>query len=410
MSSGDAAGYRELLRDNRDVRWLWLGSAVSLFGDWFDTMAIFALVEQLTGSPLALGVVFAIKLVGYAAFGLPGGLLADRVDRKTLMIVADLARAVIVLGFIFVDSADELPLLYLLMTLQVGFGATFDPAHRASLPNITTARELLTANALLAATWSALLALGAGLGGLATARLGADAVFVIDAGTYLFSAFAVSRATIPFTRPPPAHASIAVAAARELRAGLRYLLAHRGVARIALAKTSWALGGAALVYFLTQMGPSLTPGDTALGIGLLFSARGVGTGLGPILARRWLNDASRWPLILGLCVTLSGLAYTLVGLVGWGFAVLVPIVVAHAGSGANWVLSTQILQERVEDGFRGRVFGAEMMALMAVEAALTLVAAALLEAGAFSLREGLLIFAGVQVATGLVWVFRPPSG
>ncbi|TNF27617.1 MAG: MFS transporter [Deltaproteobacteria bacterium] len=408
MSAGTAAGYRELLRDNHAVRWLWLGSAVSLFGDWFDTMAIYALVERLTGSPLALGLVFAIKLLGYAAFGLPGGLLADRVDRKRLMIVADVARAVIVLGFIFVESAEDLPLLYVLMTLQVGFGATFDPAHRASLPNITTPRELLTANALLAATWSALLAIGAALGGLATAGLGTDAVFALDAGTYLFSAYAIRRVAIPFTPPPAVHANLAVAAARELRAGWRYLLHHRDLARIALAKTSWAVGGAALVYFLTQAGPRLTPEDAALGIGLLFSARGVGTGIGPIIARRWFTDVRAWPRILGWCVVASGVAYGLVGVMGWDFAIFVPIVVAHAGSGANWVLSTQILQEHVEDGFRGRVFGAEMVVLMAVEAAITLLAAALLEAGVFDLRDGFLLFAGIQLLCGVAWVVRPP--
>ncbi|PKN57030.1 MAG: MFS transporter [Deltaproteobacteria bacterium HGW-Deltaproteobacteria-14] len=403
-----SAGYRELLRDNRAVRWLWIGSAVSLFGDWFNTMAIFGLVERLTGSPLALGVVFAIKLMGYAVFGLPGGLLADRVNRKALMITADLARAVIVLGFILVEDAGDMPLLFVLMTLQVGFGASFDPAFRASLPNITTPRELLTANALLAATWSALLAIGAAVGGLATARLGTDAVFAIDAVTYLFSAYAVSRVAIPFVRPPPASANIAVAAARELRAGWRYLVARPAVARIALAKASWAIGGAGLVYFLTQLGPLLTPGDAALGIGLLFSVRGVGTGLGPLIARRWFTDPGRWPVLLGACVAASGLAYLAVGVVAWSFLIAVPIAFAHAASGANWVVSTQILQERVADGFRGRVFGAEMVALMSVEAAFTLLAAALLEAEVLDLRAGVLIFAAAQLLCGAAWMFWPP--
>jgi len=136
--------------------------------------------------------------------------------------------------------------------------------------------------------------------------------------------------------------------------------------------------------------------------------RGVGTGLGPLIARRWFTDPGRWPVLLGACVAASGLAYLAVGVVAWSFLIAVPIAFAHAASGANWVVSTQILQERVADGFRGRVFGAEMVALMSVEAAFTLLAAALLEAEVLDLRAGVLIFAAAQLLCGAAWMFWPP--
>ena len=403
------AGYGELLRHNPAVRWLWIGSVVSLFGDWFNTMAVFALVERLTGSPLALGLVLATKLLGFAAFGLPGGLLADRLSRKALMIGSDLARALVVLAFLLVDAPGDVPLLIALLALQVGLGAVFDPAFRAALPTLTTPRELLTANALLAATWSALLALGAAIGGFATAELGVDAVFAIDAATYLVSAYCVSRVALPAQpRQSDRPTGIFSAARADLVLGWHYVRARPPVARLALSKAAWAVGGGGLVYFLTQLGPLLAPADGALGVGLLFSARGVGTGLGPILARRYFADRRRWPALIGACVATSGVAYALLPGLGWTFAVIVPIVVAHAASGANWVLSTVLLQERVDNALLGRVFGAEMMILMLVEAASTVAAAALLELGALSLASGLILFALVQTACGVLFMVLVP--
>ncbi len=382
---------------------------MSLFGDWFNTMAVFAVVEALTGSPLALGLVVAIKLFGFALFSIPGGLVADRLPRKALMVGADLSRAVIVLGFLLVEDAGDLPLLYILLAVQVGLGAVFDPASRASLPNITSPTELLTANALQAASWSTLLAVGAAVGGVATAALGADAIFVVDSATYLVSAACVARVTIPQTFGVAARGGhLAARAYRDLVDGWAYLHRHPRVGRVALAKTAWAVGGGGLVYLLTLVGGRLTPQDVALGIGILYSARGVGTGVGPILARRLFRDRSRWPVVLGACVVTSALSYLAVGLGGWGWGLLVPVLVAHAASGANWVLSTVLLQERVEDVIRGRVFGAEMVLLCATEGAVTLAAAGLVEAQALSLSGALVAFSLLQLATGALWLAWVP--
>jgi MFS family permease len=418
----EGVGYGALIRGNRNFRLLWLGTVISLFGDWFNTIALYTLVTVLTGSPLAVGLVEALKLSGFALASIPAGLLADRLDRRRLMIAADLLRAAIVPLFLFIDTTAELPLLYLLIAAQVGLGAIFDPAFRALTPNLVRADELLTANTILSATWSTLLAVGASLGGIAAAGLGLEAVFIIDAATYLISA-----ACIWAIRPPPAarraarpaaarKTALLVQAAHIARTDLveaaSWLLRHPRLLRLALAKTAWAFGGAALVYLLTQLGPRLTPTDAALGIGFLYAARGLGTGIGPILTRALFLDTRRWPLVCALSIAVSGLGYLVVGALGATFGVLVPIIVAHAASGSNWVLSTVILQADVPDAIRGRILSAELMVLTAVEAAVILGAAALLESGALSLEVAFFAFAGLQILSGLAytrWVMAPEA-
>lgn len=403
------AGYGEVIR-NRNFRLLWFASSISLLGDWFNTITLYALVTKLTGSPLAVGLVEFLKLGGYAAASIPGGILADRFDRRRLMIATDLLRAAIVPFYVLIDSAAEVPFLYLLILAQIGLGAVFDPAYRALLPNLVTTRELVTANAILSATWSTILAIGASVGGLVGVWLGSDAVFVINTFTYLVSAsflFAMRLAVQPAIRPgrevSGIRPSIFATAWADLREGLVYLFSHREVLRLSLAKTAWALGGSALVYFLTQLGPKLTPEDAALGIGILYSARGLGTGIGPILARQ-IRDRRVWMLVTGLAITASGVFYLGVGGIGVSYWVLVPIVIAHAASGANWVLSTVMLQERVPDHMRGRVFAAELMVLTAVEAVVVLAAAAMLETGAVTLTLAFVLFSVVQIASGLAYL------
>jgi hypothetical protein len=408
------AGYRELVLGNVDFRRLWIAQIVSLLGDWFNTIALYTLVSQLTGSPLALGAVFLLKFLPLGIASPLAGVLVDRLNRRRVMIASDLLRAAIVLGFLAVDGAGDVWLLYLLVVAQVVVGSVFEPARAASLPNVTRPRELLTANALASATWSTMLALGAAAGGVAAERLGLDAVFAIDSATYLVSAYFVWRTTIPqHTDAPDERAAggrlavaraVAARAAARIVEGWRYLRRHPAAGRMALAKPTWSLGGGGLVYMLALLGGEISPGATASGVGLLFAVRGLGTGIGPILARRLFLDPARWPAVMGWCVALSGAAYGLVAALPWTWWVILPVVVAHAGSGANWVLSTVELQRRTEDRFRGRAFATEWLLVTVADSLSILVASLLLEAGWLSLAGGLALCAATQVACGAAWL------
>jgi MFS family permease len=396
----------ELVRGNRNYRFLWLGQLISFLGDWFNTIAMYVIVERLTGSPFALGMVFITKMLPFALASPIGGILADRFNRRRLMIATDLLRALVVLGFLTIDTVEEIPLLYVLAAIQVAISSAFSPAQGASIPNVVSERELVTANTLMAATWSTILAIGAALGGFATEWLGVKTVFLIDSATYLVSAVFIYLAVIPQETDSTERGPILKEAHRDLVDGVRHLLDHPAVARIATAKASWAIGGSGMVFMLTLLGTEMMPAATAIGIGIFFSMRGIGTGIGPILARRWFTDETKWGFVLGACITFSGIFYMLVGIVPWVYLVPVALLVliAHTSSGTNWVLSNVLLQKRTVDRFRGRVFAAEWVLVTLVNSISIVVASLLLETPYVSLRQAFLLFAGLQMIAGILWI------
>jgi MFS family permease len=404
----DEAGYWELVRSNVNFRRLWAGNLISLLGDWFNTIAIYTLIVELTGSPLALGAVFVTKMLPWAVAAPLAGVIVDRYNRRWLMIGTDIARAVVVLGFLLIDTPGEVPWLYALLTAQVVIGAVFQPAKSASLPNITTPRELLTANALMSATWSTMLAVGAALGGLATEAFGTTAVFWIDSATYIVSAVFIYGTTIP-QDTKPSEQSLLRSAVREITEGWRHLRTHPRIGRIALAKATWAVGGGSLVYMLALVGDQIAPGALAAGIGVLFMARGIGTGIGPIVMRAVFTDRERWPTVLGGAIVFCGLCYGAISFVPWdSTAVIIMltcalVVAGHAASGGNWVLSTVMLQKRTDDRYRGRIFSTDWLLVMTIESASILLASALLELGWLDLAGCIRLFAGLQVVSGILW-------
>jgi MFS family permease len=405
----EQAGYWALVAGNQNFRRLWGGTLISLLGDWFNTIALYVLVTELTGSPLALGAVFITKMLPWAVAAPLAGVLVDRYNRRALMVGTDLVRAVLVLGFLLIDRPAEVPWLYVLLTAQVVAGAVFTPAKSAALPNITTPRELLTANALMSASWSTMLAVGAALGGFAVEALGTDAVFWIDSATYIVSAVFILGTTIP-QDTEPATTSLLRSAVREITDGWRHLRRHPRIARFAFAKGTWAVGGGALVYMLALLGDRIAPSALAAGIGVLFMARGIGTGIGPIVVRALFQERRAWPTVIGGAIALCGLCYVGVGLVPWAdrlaviAAVCALVAMGHAASGGNWVLSTVILQKRTDDRYRGRVFSTEWLLVTSAESLSILVGSVLLEGGWMTLEGAILTFGGLQVLAGLAWL------
>ena len=173
-----------------------------------------------------------------------------------------------------------------------------------------------------------------------------------------------------------------------------------------MAKAAWSVGGGGLVFMLAILGERLFPQAPGLGIGVLYSIRGIGTGIGPIVARRLIPDERRWPALLGTTILACGAIYIAIGLLPWGgwwwIALLVGL--AHAPSGINWVFSTILLQRRTEDRFRGRVVATQWLFLTGTDSVSILAAALLLELGGLSLRTGIIAFAVLEVICGALWL------
>lgn len=403
-------GYLALLRDHRDYRHLYLARTVSLLGDWFNLLAILALLRELGGgSAGAVGWVLILKLLPIFLLGPLAGVVADRYSRKRVMIASDLGRFLAVGALLLAGLArgGALPLVYGLTALQIGLAAFFEPARTASIPNVVPEEDLAAANALGAMTWSVMFTLGAGLGGLVTWLWGWQTAIVLDALTYLASAALVSRVRLPHrTRRAPAATDLwTLLGAREAVAGARFVLSRPGLPSLILVKAGWGFAGA-ITLLLTLFGQRVYPlaGSPEIGVSFLYVARAVGVGLGPLLSRRFARDDSgRMRLLIGWSFLLSAVCYLLFAAARdpWTGALLV--VVAHLGGSTVWVFSTVLLQREVPDDFRGRTFATELGLATATYSVSTFFFGWVLDRGLLSLRQATVAVALSLLPPALLW-------
>lgn len=366
---GRRVGYLELLRINHDFRRLFVGQLVSQTGDWFNSVALFTLLLRLSGSGEAVGYILIIKLLPSFFVGPLAGVVADRFNRKTIMIVADVVRGVLVLGFLLVQRPEQVWLIYALAAVEIAVATFFDPAKSAAIPNIVSREELISANALSSASWSVTLALGAALGGVVTNAFGSNTAFVIDSISFFVSAAYISAVRIgsPTSKPDRAkHLSLADATGvTDLIEGARYLRSNPRVMALLLVKSGWGLGGGVLLL-LTIYGKQIFPlgRDGAASIGLLYAARGLGALIGPMIAGVITSGAPRtMRQAISVAFFVSGAFYLLFAHSPVLAVALIYVLGAHSGGSIQWVFSTTLLQMTVPDRFLGRVFALEMALL-----------------------------------------------
>lgn len=359
------AGYLELLRENRNFRMLWLGQMVSELGDWLSTVALLNLLLELTGRAQSVALFFIVIHIPGMFIGPIAGVLVDRLDRKRLMIIMDLIRAILVLGYLVVRSRDQIWLVYLIAAAQVSMVTFFEPARTAAVPNICKPREWVSANAIGSITWSTVLAVGAAVGGVVTAAFGRDACYILDSISFLCSACFISRISVRLeaNRSELPLLQGMSTAFRDIIEGIAYIKKRPGVLGTLLVKTAWGAAGGT-VLLLSVFGEKIFPimGSGAAGIGALYAARGIGAGLGPVLARSFAGNrrnALRTSITLGFFV--SGIFFIVFGQAQSFPAAALALIVANMGGSVLWVFSTFLLQIDVPDDFRGRVFALDFV-------------------------------------------------
>ena len=403
-------GFIEILRVNPTFRRYWFGNTISMLGEWFNTVALFVLLEQLTGSELALGILFMIRMFSLAFPQVFTGMLADRFSRKWLMVGANFGSAVTVFCFLLVNDENDVWLIYFLSALMMLFHAVYVPAENAAMPNITKSNELLTANAINSATWSASLAIGSAMGGFIVAQYGVDIAFIANTVAFIVAGIIIATIDIPQKKVKVTEGSFIAVSLAQVWDGYRIIRTNPRIYRIITAKALWGIFGGGLVYMLVLLGSEIGFGEVATGIGLMFAARGIGTGLGPIIARYGLTNRATWPLLLGWLVSLCGVGYVIIVWLNWGWWIAIAVIFSHAASGANWVISTVLLQERSEDKWRGRMFSTDFLLLTMVNGISTLAASLILEFTDYTLREVIQVFAVCQLLSGIIWVMLVSPG
>src|SRR5438128_9704754 len=151
---GSFSAYARLVRENRNFRRLWLAQIISEIGDWFYSLAVYSLILDLTGSARLVGLAVVVQVLPQTLAAPTAGVVNDRMSRKRVMIIADLARVAIVLGMMLVRTREMVWLIFPLLFLETIGWAFFEPGHSAVIPAITRQDDAILATTLCASTWS----------------------------------------------------------------------------------------------------------------------------------------------------------------------------------------------------------------------------------------------------------------
>ena len=397
-----------VLRTNRNFRQLFIGQAISQLGDWFNAVAVYALLLDLTGSATSVASMMIVQFLPVALVGPVAGVVVDRVNRRRLMVAMDVLRGFMIFGLLFVRRADQVWIAYVVMAVTMAASGFFEPARTATIPSITTADELMPANAVSSATWSAMLALGASAGGLVTHLFGRETAFVINALSFFCSAFFIGRTKYNATPAPKERPQglATLVGISDLVEGIRYVRRNPQVAALMCVKAGWGLAGGVLLL-LTVFGQRVFPvgGGAAGGIGILYGARGVGAGLGPIAIRWMLGQApATLRRTIGPSFFVVGVFYVALAGAPTLAAAAACVLFAHVGGSILWVFSTVLLQLEVPDHLRGRVFAAELALVTLVTSASSYSTAFALDHGGWSPRALSFILGALFCIPGIVWL------
>jgi MFS family permease len=365
--------YYRLVRDNANVRKLWLAQIISEVGDWFYTIAVYSLLFEVSGTAKSVALAFVLQVLPQFFFGPMAGAINDHLSRRKVMILADIFRAVIVVLMIFARTKEALPLLYGLLFLETLGWALFEPGRSAVIPNITRSdSETVVANGLTSTTWAFNFFFGSAVGGVAGALLGREPVLIINSLSFLVSAWLIR--SMRFEEPHLAGKGEVrfrdLFDFRPIADGLRYVRDHAQLRPVILLKAGVAVMGSNWVILPTlgeRVFPLAIGGLDAqragmLGMSALMGARGLGALIGPLTAGSWAGkDVARMRIGVALGFAMVWAGYSLLGLAGSLLLAVPCIVLAHAGGSTVWVFSSSMIHFLSEDKFRGRIFSADYM-------------------------------------------------
>ncbi len=418
---------RALLARNPEFRRLFLATVVSMLGDWFSFVAVADLVTEMTGRPGTAAFFYAASVLPVFLASPLAGAIVDRHDRRRTLIWADLARVPLAL-LLCVAAWQGSVALAAVGVIGMGIGsAFFDPGSHAATPNLVSREDLPVAQALMGLAWGSMLVLGAGLGGLVADLFGRYVAFSVNGASFLLSAWLIARIRQPMQEArgrSDASASQSLGSKGEggFREAWRYIRRDRAVSALVFAKVGVSSANG-MVGLLPAFARSAS--TSSLATGLLFSMRGLGALIGPLLARKVMSappgrapgDRALRAIVLtcGISTLSYALFYAFTPVMPFFLGLLVLVGCAHLGGGTQWTVSTYGLQALVPDRLRGRVLAFDYgLATLAI--GMSALAAGLL-ADRYGVRATSWILSGLAAVYGVAWLWwtramwrRPRTG
>ncbi|WP_437912852.1 MFS transporter [Sorangium sp. So ce302] len=412
MNSGRRPERRPgLLRRRPAFRRVWMSEVVSLLGDWMSFVAVSLLALGGEGGGV---VALALVMVGHhlpiALFAPVAGVLADRLDRRWLLVATSVVQGALTVGMLGAAVVGSVVGVQVLVFVRASVGALRLPAQSAVLRHVVEEDELLEANAIASATWSVMFAVGMAFGGL-IAGLGPAAALALDAASFGLAALFLRGLPPMVAEGRPAEGGMLSALAsvrRDMVHAWRHAWERPPLLDAVLAKTPVHMANGGALLLLNLVATQLPfAGTGALTLGVLQCVRGAGTGVGPLVGVALVRRGLRGERAATGAVWVTFGAIAVFAVTRHPAALLAVVLVWGLGSGANWVLSSTEIQRLSPDRFVGRLSAVDNLALTVGLCAALLGGAFLVErAGVPSASAWLGLGAGVVTWLGAQWMLR----
>ncbi|BDC51316.1 hypothetical protein F183_A36320 [Bryobacterales bacterium F-183] len=346
--------FAALLRNNRNVRYLWAGQVVSEIGDHFNNIAVLSLALRNDGAGMAVAGIMLSRAIPAISVGPLAGVLLDRFDRRSLMLMSDLVRAVIALLFLLPVGSSSNAMLYVLSALLMAASPFFSAGRSAILPSIVTPAELPAVTTLTQTTMWATTAAGAFLAGHSVDKFGYTSAFLLNAASFLLSGFCVWMLRGSFkVRNEPSHRSSPV---QDYLDGLRYMRSIPLLFAIGLVSLGWASGGGAAQILFSLFGEKVFQKGPA-GTGDIWGAAGVGLVLGGALAHRLSKGLgfTGYKRTIAIAYLCHGSMYVIFSQMSNYYLAIVFILLSRASVAVSSVMNATQVMRHTANEYRGRV-------------------------------------------------------
>jgi MFS family permease len=388
------------LRTSRDFRLLYASRSVTGLGTDAAEVALLVQAKQLTGSTFAVGLLGAVELVPLVVFGLYGGVLADRLDRRRLIVACEAGLACCA-ALLMVNALAPHPAvwpLYLVAALMMAMAALQRPSLEASMPRVVPRDQLTAAAALMSMSGNVSYLAGTTLGGVLAAGPGPEYVYVLDTVS-----FVISFGFLWLVRPLPAPA-----AEHQPTAGLRSVLAGFAYARRRqdlLGSYLADLSAMALAYPAALFPFVAADLHAPWAVGLMFAAPSAGA-LAITVTSGWMGRVRRHGIAIAVSAATWGLLITGFGLAPDIWAALGFLVLSGAADMISGIFRDTLWNQTIPDRLRGRMAGLELLSYSVGPSAGQIRAGAVasVTSARFSIASGGLFCAG---AVGLVCLALP---
>lgn len=342
---------------------VWWSGTISSFGDWVSLFATLALGDQIGGG-LGTLVPLVGRFVPAILFGPIGGVLTDRVNRKTIMLVADIGRGLLVLSLIFVRT---LPQLFAVSFLIEILSLLRQPVRESLVPELVNENELIVANSLSvvssygvfpvgALVWSAFSKLPQWAGWDFSSPFTAG--FLLDFVTFMISAAIVAVTTIPLRATVEGRVAWNWKAPfLDLAEGIRFVVGHRGVRVVIVGMAVTLFGSGAIITLGQTFARSFIFGDDS-GFALLATAMGAGGAIGVMFVQRIDQTAIHRMVVFGAAIAMTGIALTSLAFATTAMAAAAFSFMFGFAAGIGYVVGVTYLQVGSAEAVRGRTFAA----------------------------------------------------